>query len=161
MPKIIDSAMRSLDAGLAVFPAREGGKDPACRGGCRDATRSRDRVIRHWRQHPSHNYGIATGKASEIFVVDIDGSKGEASLRALCAKYSPLPPTVTVITANGRHLYFRTGGVVVGSSTGKLGPDLDVRGDGGYVIGAGSVHPSGQLFRYADGHDPESMPIAM
>jgi hypothetical protein len=126
------------------------GKIPVYLGGCRRATRSRQRVLRHWKRYPHHNYGIATGAPSGIFVLDIDGLQGEASLLALCAQHGPLPPTLTVITANGRHLYFTTSGMLIGNSVGKLGPGIDVRGDGGYVVGAGSVHPSGHVYRYAD-----------
>ena len=55
-----------------------------------------------------------------------------------------------MLTANGRHLYFDTNGLLIGNSVGKLGPGIDVRGDGGYVVGAGSVHPSGHVYRYAN-----------
>jgi putative DNA primase/helicase len=149
MPDIIDSVLDSLEFGLAIFPLGERDKRPVYGGGCRNAARSRPRVLSHWQQHPNHNYGIATGKL--IFVVDIDGLPGETSWQALCAQHGPLPPTVTVITAKGRHLYFKTNGVLLGNSVGKLGPGIDVRGDGGYVVGAGSVHPSGHVYRYADG----------
>jgi putative DNA primase/helicase len=142
--------MKALKAGWAVFPLVEAGKTPVYPGGCRAATRSVQRVLNHWKQHPNRNYGIATGKPSGIFVLDIDGSEGEASLRSLCAKNGLLLPTVTVLTAKGRHLYFDTNGLLIGNSVGKLGPGIDVRGDGGYVVGAGSVHPSGHVYRYAN-----------
>src|SRR3954463_4343467 len=111
MPKsdqIIHWALKALDAGLAVFPLIEAGKTPVYPGSCHTATRSRQLVLNHWRKYPRRNYGVATGRPSGIFVVDIDGPEGEASLIALCAKYGLLPPTVTVITAKGRHLYFKT-----------------------------------------------------
>ena len=148
---VLKELRRVLKLGWSVFPLLEAGKVPVYKGGCRDATRSLQRVQNHWQRCPNHNYGIATGAPSGIFVLDIDGPEGEASLAALCAEYGPLPPTVTVITAKGRHLYFKTIGVLIGNSAGKLGPGIDVRGDGGYVVGAGSVHPSGHVYRYADG----------
>src|SRR5258708_29463870 len=119
----------ALKLGCSVFPLLEAGKAPVYRGGCRDATRSLQRVVNHWRQHPNHNYGVATGAPSAIFVLDIDGPDGEASLSALCAKYGPPPPTVTVITAKGRHLYFKTNGVLIGNTVSKLGRGIDSRGD--------------------------------
>ncbi len=127
--EILKGLMKALNAGWAVFPLVEAGKTPLYRGGRRDATRSRPRVLNHWKQYPYHNYGIATGKPSGIFVLDIDGPEGEASLVSLCAKNGLLLPTVTVITANGRHLYFKTDGVLVGNSVGKLGPGIDVRAE--------------------------------
>ena len=158
--KIHEGLKQALKASWAVFPLAEAGKTPVYRGGCRDATRSVQRVSNHFQQHPNHNYGVATGKPSGIFVVDIDGPEGEASLRSLCAKNGLLPSTVVVLTAKGRHLYFKNNGLPIGNTAGKLGPGIDVRGDGGYVVGAGSVHPSGHIYRYADGHDPRSIQVA-
>ena len=152
---------RSLKLGWLVFPVAEAGKTPVYKGGCRDATRSLQRAVNHWQRYPNHNYGIATGGPSGIFVLDIDPPQGEASLATLCSKYGPLPATVTVITAKGRHLYYKTNTVVVANSAGRLGPGIDVRGDGGYVVGVGSVHPSGHVYRFADGHDPPSIPVAL
>src|SRR5262249_55897398 len=60
----------------------------------------------------------------------------------------------------GCHLYFKNNRLPIGNTAGKLGPGIDVRGDGGYVVGAGSVHPSGHVYRYADGHDPRSIQVA-
>jgi putative DNA primase/helicase len=148
--QIIYWALKGLDAGWAVFPLREAEKIPMYPGGCLEATRSRARVVRHWMKHPRHNYGIATGSPSGIFVIDIDGPNGERSWQALFAKHGPPPPTLTVITANGRHLYFKTKGLLIGNSVGKLGAGIDVRGERGYVVGAGSVHPSGHVYRYAN-----------
>lgn len=152
------AALKAIKDGFEIFPLRENRKDPVYSGGCRDATRSEKAVKIHWRRYPNHNYGIAAGK--DLFFLDVDGPAGEASLQALCSMQGSLPQTVTVLTANGRHIYFKSGGVLIGNSAGKLGPGLDVRGDGGYVVGAGSIHPSGHVYRYADGLAPESIAIA-
>jgi putative DNA primase/helicase len=146
---ILRGLIKALRAGWVVFPIIKGGKIPADPGGCRDATSDLRRVVNHWRKYPEHNYGIATGTPSGVFVLDIDGPEGEASLLALCAEHGSLRPTVTVITANGRHLYFKANGLIIGNSVGKLGAGIDVRGEGGYVVGAGSVHPTGHVYRYA------------
>jgi hypothetical protein len=55
-----------------------------------------------------------------------------------------VPDTYAVATASGgRHLYFAApGGVHLRNSAGHLGPMIDVRGEGGYVVAAGSrLHP--------------------
>src|SRR4029077_4731877 len=106
---------------LGRFPSQRSRKDPDVPRGCLEATRSRARVVRHWMKHPRHNYGIATGSPSGIFVIDIDGPNGERSWHALLAKHGPPPRALTVITANGRHLYFKTKGLLIGNSVGKLG----------------------------------------
>lgn len=80
--------------------------------------------------------------------------------RALCTKYGPLPPTVTVNTAKGLHIYLKTGGEPIKTSVAKLGPGIDVCGGGGYAVGADSIHPTGHIYRYADGRDPGSIRVA-
>ena len=55
-----------------------------------------------------------------------------------------MPETYVVATpSGGRHLYFAApDDVPVRNSTGRLGPMIDVRGNGGYVVAAGSrLHP--------------------
>ena len=74
---------------------------------------------------------------------------GEASLFALEAKHGRLPPTREVITGGGgRHLWFKYTGPIQ-STTGKIAPGIDTRGDGGYVIVPPSIHPSGRAYEWS------------
>ena len=59
-----------------------------------------------------------------------------------------LPATIEAITAKGRHLYFRQPEQAIGNTVRRLGPGLDTRGDGGYVLAPPSVHPSGTLYAW-------------
>jgi Bifunctional DNA primase/polymerase, N-terminal len=134
MPNIVDSVLDAVCRGFAVFPLKPRDKRPACSGGFRDATGEQPPVRRHWARFPDHNYAIRTG--GEFFTLDIDGEEGQRSLSARVGEQRPLRPlpmTVTVITAEGRHLYFKTDGERVATSAGKLGPGLDDRGEGGYT----------------------------
>ena len=106
------------------------------------------------------NIGIATGSSSGIFVVDVDGRSGRASLEALRQKHGPLPKTVTVKTGRGRHLYFRCDGAQVGNSASRVAKGIDIRGDGGYVVGAGSVHAAGTLYRFVNGRALREIEVA-
>ncbi|MGH3848191.1 MAG: bifunctional DNA primase/polymerase, partial [Pseudonocardiaceae bacterium] len=50
----------------------------------------------------------------------------------------------------GRHLYFRHPGCAIPNDAGRrLGPGLDIRGDGGYVIAPPSRHESGGRYSVA------------
>jgi hypothetical protein len=62
-------------------------------------------------------------------------------------------------TPHGRHYYFRTD-ARLRNNAGKLGLGLDGRGDGGYVVGAGSVNDQGKRYRYARGRSPDEIEIA-
>jgi putative DNA primase/helicase len=134
------------------------GKHPRTPNGVKDATTDRDR-IQEWTWSDA-NIGIATGRSSGIFVLDVDGDGGKASLEALQAEHGRLPKTVTVKTGKGRHYYFRCAGVRIGNSAGKLAEKIDVRGDGGYVVGAGSHHKSGQIYRFANGRGLDEIEVA-
>jgi Bifunctional DNA primase/polymerase, N-terminal/Primase C terminal 1 (PriCT-1) len=141
-----DAALQLAQKGLAVFPCQPRGKQPACDAGLHAATTDIERINRWWKAFPELNIGIATGKVSGIFVLDIDGEDGEGSLSKLEGAHGALPPTTEVITGKGRHCYFRTGKHRIANSAGQLGPGLDIRGDGGYVIAPPSIHPSGRSY---------------
>jgi hypothetical protein len=145
-----NAALELARRGVAVFPCQPKGKTPACQRGVHDATKDATRINSWWRACPELNIGIATGAISGFFVVDIDGEDGEASLCALEAKRGALPPTVEVITGNGRQCYFRIGGHgAIGNTAGTIGAGIDTRGDGGYVLAPPSVHPSGRAYAWS------------
>jgi putative DNA primase/helicase len=86
---------------------------------------------------PQLNVGIITGSASGIMVLDIDGQEGEDFLK----NRPTLPVTWEVKTGKGRHIYFRyPKGTRLGNKV-RLGPKIDFRGEGGYVVAPPSVHP--------------------
>jgi hypothetical protein len=75
----------------------------------------------------------------------VKGKDGEGALRDLLAKYNAaLPETRMARTPRGgRHVYFQHPGCKVVTRTDWPAPDLDVRGDGGYVIMPPSVSDVG------------------
>jgi hypothetical protein len=143
----------------AVFPCN--GKVPAVKGGrgCLDATTDPQIIASWWREYPAANIGIATGRASGFDVIDLDGDDGEDSLAALVREHGELPETVEQLTGGGRHLLFRhVDGI--GNRT-AIVPGIDVRGTGGYVIAAPSVHPdSRRRYAWEVDHHPLEAPIA-
>jgi len=103
-------------------------------------------------------YGVKTGaepKGSGVFVIDLDGE--EASL--LFDEMGDCPDTYTVQTpraGGGWHLYFKHPGFHVQTCAGLLAPGIDVRGDGGMVVGPGSPHINGGRYESVD----DTVPIA-
>lgn len=109
------------------------------------------------------NFGIATGHASGVTVLDVDPRHGgDKTLLALEAEYGELPKTVIVVTGNdGRHYYFSCPDVPVGNSANKLGPGLDIRGEGGQVVAPPSIHPeTGRAYTWDPAHHPDKTPLA-
>jgi hypothetical protein len=145
---LVDHALMLAERGLAVFPLKQRDKVPATRHGFKNATTDRATIQAHWEDWPEQNIGIATGELSGVFVLDVDGEDGEYSLAKLCQKHGPLPATVEAITGKGRHLYFRWADGL-GSTAKRLGPGLDTRGNGGYVVAPPSLHPNGRAYRWS------------
>lgn len=123
------------------------GKHPRTPHGVRDATTDADTIADWWRRWPEANVGIATGSSSGVFVLDVDGPEGRATLATLSSNAKPAPSAAKVHTGRGEHYYFRIGGLRVRNP--RLGPGLDLRGEGGYVVGVGSRHAAGARYRHA------------
>jgi hypothetical protein len=98
-------------------------------------------VERYWRRWFNANVGIPTGVENGIFVLEADTAEGHdvdgtANLAALVHHHRPLPQTLTAISPSGSvHRYFKYPlGLIVNNSASKLGPGVDIRGEGGMVL---------------------------
>lgn len=126
-------------AGIFVFPIRPGQKQPPLTvHGFKNATINEAQIISWWTETPTANIGIATG-VSGLVVIDHDprnDPKGE-SLRKFEQLVGPaLWETAIVATpSGGRHFYFRCPeGQTFPSGNNVLGPGLDIKSAGGYVV---------------------------
>lgn len=132
--------------GLRVHPLKAGEKVPATRRGLHDATTDQS-VARGWWKTADYNMGIRTGEG--LVVVDVDPRHGgDDTLHSLEQSEGALPPTWRQQTGGGgEQIFFLVDGPC-GCSVGKLGPGLDVRGDGGYIVAPPSIHPSGREYAW-------------
>jgi bifunctional DNA primase/polymerase-like protein/primase-like protein len=147
---MVKTALALAGRGFPVFPCVPRSKQPATSHGCLDATIDADMIRRWWCEQPAFNVAVATGPASKTFVVDVDGLDAECELRRLEADHGELPPSVEVITARGRHIWFQyPPDRPVKNTAGKIAPGIDTRGDGGYVLTPPSVHPSGRPYAWS------------
>jgi hypothetical protein len=144
---LLDAALDLARSGFKVFPCRPGGKEPLTKHGFKEATDREVQIRELWTRRPDANIGIATGREHGIAVLDVDGSEGERLLAKLEARYGKLPPTSRGKTGNGRHYFFALPDGC-GPIPSSAGDGLDIRGDGGYVIAAPSVHPSGARYEW-------------
>jgi len=169
------AAVAAAERGWFVFPCRPGDKRPAVDQWERRAIADPARVRSHW---PSarHNVGIACGP-TRLVVIDLDAA-GHAELpedwrrqvpgvsdgRGVLAQLAewacqPWPDTFTVTTPNGGlHCYFTApASPQIRNSAGRIGPLVDVRARGGYVVGPGSV-VGGRRYAVADSRAPVPLP---
>ncbi len=135
------------------------GKHPVLRGWKDQATADPSVIEKMWDEFPNANIGVCTGAGSDIFVLDVDGPEGLASLQALRNGRGGLRRSSRVNTGRGRHYYLQRKGFRFKNSTGRLGAGLDIRGDGGFVVGAGSRHASGATYLHASDQRANTVPV--
>jgi putative DNA primase/helicase len=125
--------------------------------GLRDATKDPERVREWWTSYPEANIGMPTGAWSGVVVLDVDPENGGfESFMALVRRYGILPKTRVAHTGGGGlHFYFEWPGFYTRSSAGKMGPGLDFRGDGGYVLLPPSVHAKNRTYAWQGAWDGE------
>lgn len=133
--------------GWAAFPLAPQSKRPAITGWQAQASTSLAQ-LEYWfaGEHQDCSVGIATGEASNLFVVDLDRKPnvdGFKSMHELMhvhgASMGDFAETVIVATPSGGcHIYLNwpEGGGIKNSS-GELGEGIDIRGTGGLVHAPG------------------------
>jgi hypothetical protein len=149
-------AFRLALRGLAVFPLAPGTKVPL-RGsrGHLDASREGKAIRARWLKTRNANIGVATGARSDIWALDVDPQHGgDKTMARLTDRYGDLLSTVAVQTPNdGVHLWWRwpESGPEIRNSASRIGPGIDVRGEGGYVVAPPSVLSDGRCYHWIKG----------
>ena len=141
------AALWYAEHGLPVFPCKPCAKEPLTPHGFKDATTDQARIKAWWRKWPDANIGIPTGAASGLLVVDVDPRNGgDGALNELRETHGPFPDTAEQTTGGGgRHIIFRHPDVPIPKA---LAPGIDLKADGGYIVVAPSIHPSGNPYRW-------------
>lgn len=129
--------------GLCVMPLR--GKMPLLSWKKFQDEKPSNEQLQSW-DNTNHNIGIITGHISGIFVVDIDGEYP--------SHWPEMPKTWTVKTSKGLHYYFHLKPEQHFSNRAGLAKNVDIRGNGGYVVAPPSRHPdTGHIYEWIDGPD--------
>lgn len=156
---------------IRTFPVVPGGKIPLKKIRWReDATTDWEQLKRWSQETPDANVGVVTGEIIDVIDCDTeraavvfaqeecayDGDDISGALAAIINVYGNC-----VVTPRGVHIYVRpTAGahntvhaqLRVPAYAAKLTEEdgIDYRGDGGYVVGAGSHRPEGDYIFYGD-----------
>lgn len=130
---------------FSVIPIRPRSKKPALSTWEEYQTRRpTPEELRTWFGAGRGNLAIVCGAVSGIGVIDTDSAEAEEWAR----KFLTDTPLKTK-THRGWHRFYSSSGAVrnkVHIKTGIPGVEPDVRGDGGYVLAPGSVHPDGTIY---------------
>lgn len=147
------AALLYAAAGWPVFPLKPRSKDPAIKDWPNQATTDPAQIARWWGQWPNANIGGVTGHRSGFFVLDEDPRHaGDDSRRDLELRHGELPDTPRTLTGGGGTQYILSDPAgQLRNSAGKLGPGLDTRGAGGFVVLPPSIHPNGTAYRWDAG----------
>jgi len=144
MTSKLQAALDLAEAGLYVFRLLPNAKVPAFGDWQKNSTRD-PAIIRNWwtddlfGHEMDYNVGVDTEK-SGIYVVDVDcknGKEGKASFETLSTEFGFPPTKVAITPSGGRHHIYRGHGLR--NTQGVLGKDIDTRGKGGFIVGAGSA----------------------
>lgn len=140
-----------------IFPAGPD-KAPLISGWQGKATRDQH-TIAQWAANGARAWGIPCGADNGLFVIDLDVDRatgariGRDSLLSM-PRYADLYVHGCVTTpSGGRHIYCQHFDGAR-NSTSKIGPKIDTRGEGGYVIAPGSQVATG----FYVGSVPETLP---
>jgi hypothetical protein len=178
----LQTALAFAARGYKVFPVhsivKRGDKmcctcrDPECKSpgkhplgrlvprGLSDATTDLDKIRYWWASCPRANVGACTDK---LLVIDTDPRHyGDQTCSALERENGEAPNTWRAITGGGgEHICFKMPpGVEIRNSSERLGPGVDVRAIGGYIVAAGSLHISGRTYAWNVDHHPTETRLA-
>ncbi len=157
MSTLASTALQYAEMGYHIFALPAKSKEPFKGSqGFKDASKDPARARSVWGAHPDWNIGLRTGierNGKILIVIDIDPRNGGTdTLNDLIAKHGPLPDTAEVLTGGGGHHYFFW--CPVGIDWPKtLGIGIDIKGRGGYVVAAPSVHPNGTSYEWEASSD--------
>lgn len=139
--KRLNAALAYARKGIHVFPLQANSKEPLAGVSWKSLATTDERQIKKiWTKNPDYNIGVAA-EPSGLVIIDLD-NKGEkkgsiefANLRAAANELAA--ETLIVRTpSGGEHVYYI--GDTVQTNAGRVGPGIDVRSQGGYVVGIGS-----------------------
>jgi len=130
------------------------GKHPIAKfvpNGFKQATTNAALIQHWWKGNPQANLGVRTGRASGIFVVDLDrknrtdGLQQFAELSRDGCGYDSFDDTPKAVTgSDGRHIVFKLADNVDVKNGSKLGGlNIDCRGNGGYIVAPPSRNGAG------------------
>ena len=161
--EILASAKDALARGFKILACEPKDKAPYAKyspHAVNSATNDAAIALRPWLEGTEANYGIACG-LSNLCVIDCDKGLKSSNDLLLWMEKNKLPPTLVVKSGRdsediGFHIYYL--GAVPGTTLELDGVVGDLKSIGGYVVGPGSLHPSGKKYEILHDYDLAVLP---
>ena len=138
----LDAALEYTEMGLSIIPLQPKGKKPLIEWReFQDRIASAEEIESWFEKTPDANIGLVTGSVSGVVVIDADSKEATRWMR------ESIPRAVMYQkTGKGWHALFKGNGRPVPNSASLIYDKADIRGDGGYIVIAPSVHPNGKQY---------------
>jgi len=146
-PYAVTASLELATNGIPVFPCFPIGtgkgndgrlldKSPRVAAWAGVASTDPKQIQNWWAKWPDSLVGVPTGEHSRLFVLDLDIKNGKNGVTEIQRLSLDLPPTRINYTASGgQHaLYLAPAGMHCPTNSDVIGPGIDLRGDGGYII---------------------------
>ena len=143
MSATLETALNLAKDGYRVFPLEPSSKFPVIAGWPKRATTDRATIEKWWHcpimdWAQAWGVGVATGQGLVVVDIDVKKEDGAGALAMLEDLNDALPKEMTVRTPSGGYHFYLRCAAPVANSTSKIAPGIDIRGDGGFVVGPGT-----------------------
>lgn len=154
---LLDHARYYVSKGISVIPLKHKDKKPALSSWKEYQERlPKDEELIKWFGNGANlNIGAVTGRISGIVAVDLDTAEAVDY-----AKQNNFPISPLSKTGKGYHIVYRYKDGVRNFQKRDDLPGIDLRGDGGYIAVAPSVHPSGHVYHWVEGKGLDDLALA-
>jgi hypothetical protein len=161
---LLQIARKYKQLDFPVIPVRHKTKVAAIKWEPYQNQMSTEEEIQEWFSNTNHNIAIVLGRISNSFEIDIDGEEGKKYFEEKLPEFnlnlqSSIRITMRVITSNGLKIIFRfrpeewpegiksCNSLWVGE---KKHTRIELRANGSYSLGIGSIHPDGTPYVLAN-----------
>jgi hypothetical protein len=166
---LTEAALRYAELGYPVFPLSPRSKLPrAGSHGLLDATTDAEQVAAWWRDEPTANIGIRT---NGLIVIDPDLIDKESNdpkpnpwLTDDRARLLAAAPTQRTWSGGRQYVFRQPAGKHYRNTDSAIAPNVDTRGDDGYIVAAPSFVRNGKrtgYYQWAEGCELDTEPTAL
>ncbi len=147
---LLEAALKYNELGMSVIPIGND-KKPYIKWKDYQSKRATPKSINSWwKKWPDAKVGIVTGKISNLVSLDFDTPE---ALDAYEATIDDLSGIMHFKTGRGYQYIFRWTAYGEGNKAGIM-PNVDIRGEGGYIVAPPSIHSNGQVYTWNGNINP-------